>query len=195
MAGTDGKRTIIVPGIGLWWLALVARGLGTILTGIAAFAAFAWPPITLSGLVLLFGAYALARGNLSLIHALGSEPDYRWLFVGEGLTGIGVSVAAFLWPDATGHVLFYVIAGWAIAIGLIQITETRCRLKAVENDRLLMLDGIIWAVLGGILVLAQAAGMQVAVWVLGGYALVFGSLDLALGLRLRSVTRRWKNGV
>ncbi len=193
MTGRRGKS--IVPGIRLWWVALVARGLATVLTGIAALAAFAWPPISLTGLVLLFGAYALARGNLSLIHALGSEPDYRWLFVAEGLTGIGISVAAFFWPDATGQALFYVIAGWAIAIGLIQIAETRCRLKAVENNRLLMLDGIIWAVLGGTLVFARAAGMQVAVWALGGYALVFGSLDLALGLRLRSVTRRWKNGV
>ncbi len=194
MADTDGKRKSIVPGIGLWWVALVARGLGTILTGVAVFAALAWPAISLTGLVLLFGAYALARGNLSLLHALGSEPDYRWLYVAEGLIGIALSVAAFFWPEATGQALFYMIAGWAMAIGLIQIAEARCRQKAARNDWLLMLDGIIWVVLGMILVFAPAAGTQVATWVLGGYALVFGTLDIALGLRLRSVTRRWKTG-
>jgi uncharacterized membrane protein HdeD (DUF308 family) len=181
----------MVPGIRLWWLGLVVRGLATIFTGIAALAAFALPGITLSGLVLLFGGYALARGNLSLVHALGSEPDYRWLFVVEGLVGIGISVAAFVWPDATGQALFYVIAGWAITIGLVQIAEARCRHGAVKSDWPLMLGGVIWVVLGGILVFAPVAGTQVPVLVLGSYALVFGALDLALGLRLRSVTRRW----
>ena len=188
---TDGKRKSIVPGMRLWWLALVARGLATVLTGIAALAAFAWPAITLSGLVLLFGAYALSRGNLSLVRALGSAPDYRLLFVVEGLIGIGVSVAAFFWPDATGQALFYVIAGWAVVIGLMQIAEARWRYNAVKSDWLPMLGGIIWVILGGILVFAPAAGTQVAVWILGSCALVFGALDLALGLRLRSVTRRW----
>jgi uncharacterized membrane protein HdeD (DUF308 family) len=192
--GTRLRVKSLVPGIRLWWLALVARGLATVLTGLAALAAFAWPGITQAGLVLLFGAYALARGNLSLVHALGSEPDYRWLFVVEGLIGIGISAAAFVWPDATGQVLFYVIAGWAIAIGLIQIASTLWGRNAVKSDWLLMLGGVIWVILGGILVFAPAVGTQVAVSVLGIYALVFGALDLALGLRLRSVTRRWKSG-
>ncbi len=185
-----GKETV-VPDIRLWWVPLIARGLVAVLTGIAVFAALAWPAISLSGLVLLFGAYALAHGNLSLVRAFGSAPDYRWLFVVEGLTGIGLSVAAFFWSDATGKVLFYVIAGWAIIIGLIQIAEPQCHHRAIRNDRLLMLGGIIWVILGGILVFAPAAGTQMAVWVLGIYALVFGALDLAFGLRLRSVTRRW----
>ena len=48
-----------------WW-SLVIRGLVAIIVGIIA---FAWPGITLEALVLLFGAYALIDGVLSIVGA------------------------------------------------------------------------------------------------------------------------------
>ncbi len=96
-----------VSRITLKWLALVVRGLAATVIGIAA---FVWPGITVPGLVLLFGAYALAHGVLSLVQAFGRETEDRWLTVLEGLIGITVGIAAFVWPEITGQALLQVIA-------------------------------------------------------------------------------------
>ncbi len=177
-----------VSRITLKWLALVVRGVAATLIGIAA---FVWPGITVPGLVLLFGAYALAHGILSLVQAFGRETDDRWLAILEGLVGIAVGIAAFVWPEVTGQALLLVIAGWAIMIGLVQITPALWTHKLTKRDWLLMLRGLLLVVFGVILAAAPGVGGRVVIWVVGACALLLGVLDLVLGFRLRSITRRW----
>ena len=50
-----------------WWV-LVVRGVMAILFGVLA---FIWPGITLTVLVLLFGAYALVDGIFAVVLAIG----------------------------------------------------------------------------------------------------------------------------
>ncbi len=178
----------MVSRITLKWLALVVRGLAATVIGIAA---FVWPGITVPSLVLLFGAYALAHGILSLVQAFGRETEDRWLAVLEGLVGVAVGIAALVWPEVTGQALLQVIAGWAITIGLVQITQALWVHKMTKRDWLLMLRGLLLVVFGVILVAAPGVGGRAVIWVIGACVLALGALDLVLGLRLRSLTRRW----
>ena len=58
----ETERPMLHALAGCWWL-LLLRGVAAILFGVLA---FIWPGLTLVTLVLLYGAYALVDGVLSL---------------------------------------------------------------------------------------------------------------------------------
>src|SRR4026207_159607 len=82
-----------------WWV-LLLRGIAAIVFGVLA---FAWPGLTLVTLVLLYGAFALVDGVLSLIAAFSgsAKPIPTWWLIVVGLLGIGAGVVTFLWPGIT----------------------------------------------------------------------------------------------
>ncbi len=168
-----------------WW-ALVVRGVAAALIGVAAFVS---PGITLSAVMLLFGAYALAEGVLGLVYAFDSKGKSRWLFAVEGLVGIGVGIAAFAWPGITELALLYLVAGWAICFGLVEIANAVWLGEVIENEWLLGLGGLLSLVLGVALVATAGSGALAMIRVIGAYALLFGVLEIALGLRLRSLDK------
>src|SRR5260370_36552347 len=93
-----------------WW-SLVIRGIAGIAFGILT---FVWPGITLVALVLLFGAYSLIDGVMSLIGAVrAAEAHERWgVLVLEGLVGIAAAAITVLWPAVTAMALLCVVSVW-----------------------------------------------------------------------------------
>ena len=73
-----------------WW-SLVIRGFVAIALGIVT---FAWPGITVGALVLLFGAYALIDGVVSIVGAWkAARAHERWgALIFEGIVGIAAAV-------------------------------------------------------------------------------------------------------
>src|SRR5216684_817658 len=92
-----------------WWT-LALRGIAAIVFGILTFIS---PPSTLLALVILFGAYAIVDGVLSLILAI-RRPI-------EGIAGIVSGVLTFIWPGLSALVLLYLIAAWAVITGVAEI--------------------------------------------------------------------------
>jgi len=174
---------------GKWW-AVALRGLLALLFGIVA---FIWPGISLAALVFLFGAYALADGIFTVITALRAPEGYRrwWVLLLEGVFGVTAGVLAFVWPGITALVLLYLIAAWAIVTGIFEIAAAIRLRKEITGEWLLALSGIL-SVLFGVLLLAwPGAGALAVVWLIGAYAIIFGALLIALGLRLR----RWGRAI
>src|SRR5438046_7385865 len=57
--------------------------------------------------------------------------------------------------------------------------------KHIDNEWWLVLSGVASVVFGGLLIVAPVAGaLAVTLWI-GAYAVIFGALMIALGLRLR----------
>ncbi len=166
-----------------WW-SLVLRGTIGVLIGLMA---IVWPGITFAALVLLFGAYALLDGVISLTGAWrASQAHDRWgSLVFEGIAGILAAALVLFLPAITALALVYVIAAWACVTGIFEIvTAVRLR-KHIAGEWLLALGGIASVIFGILLFAAPIAGALVlALWV-GFYCLFFGALLLALGLRLR----------
>jgi uncharacterized membrane protein HdeD (DUF308 family) len=168
-----------------WW-SLVIRGIVAILMGVAA---FVWPGVTLAALVLLFGAYALLDGIVSMIGAVRAvEAHQRWgALVFEGVAGIAAAVITVLWPAITAFALVCIIAAWAILTGILEIAAAIRLRKHVAGEWLLALTGLVSVAFGMLLLVAPVAGvLAIALWV-GIYLLVFGVLLVALGIRLKSV--------
>ncbi len=170
-----------------WW-SLVLRGLAAIVLGLIT---IVWPGITLGALVLLFGAYALIDGLLSLAGAVrAAENHERWgALLFEGLAGIAAGIVTFAWPAITALTLVYVIAAWALITGVFEIAAAVRLRKVLPGEWLLALSGFASLILGILMIAVPLAGaLAIAFWV-GIYALVFGALLVALGLRLRSWTK------
>ena len=169
-----------------WWL-VVLRGVLAILFGLSA---FIWPGITWLTLILLFGVYAIADGLIAIWTGFSrtKESARWWIFLFEGLLGIGAGMVALLWPDLATLVLIYMIASWAVFTGILEIVAAIRLRHEITNEWFLALGGVLSVGVGILLFLQPAAGSLAIIWIIAGYALVFGILLVILGIRLRT----WK---
>ncbi len=167
-----------------WWL-VALRGLIAVLLGLAA---FLWPGLTWLALVYLFGFYALFDGLLAVITGVRRSKDTPrwWVFLLEGIVSIAAGVIAFLQPALTGLVILFVIAGWAIITGILEIAAAIRLRREITNEWWLALGGVASIALGILLVLRPATGGVALIWTLGAYELIFGILLIFLGFRLRN---------
>jgi len=171
-----------------WW-AVGLRGLLSIIFGALA---LVWPEIAVEALVLLFGVYVLVDGIFAIVSAIDGRGEYRqwWLVLLEGLLGVAFGVITVVWPRITAVVLLLLIAGWAIATGILQIVAAVLLRKELRGEWLLILSGILSLVLGVLLAIQPQAGAIALVWLIGAYAILFGVLLIALAFRLRGWSKQ-----
>jgi uncharacterized membrane protein HdeD (DUF308 family) len=166
-----------------WWL-LLLRGVAAIIFGILA---FFWPGVTLLTLVFLWGAYAIVDGVFSLWAAVSGRDSMtpRWWLAVVGVAGIIAGLLAFSWPGLTAGILLLFIAGWAIVIGALEIWGAIQLRKEIEGEFWLILSGLLSIAFGLIVIGQPGVGALAVVWLIAGYAVLFGCSLVALALRLR----------
>jgi uncharacterized membrane protein HdeD (DUF308 family) len=166
-----------------WWL-LLLRGLAAI-----AFGVLTWvqPGISLSALVLLFGAYSMVDGVLATWAAIAGakDHDFRWVLLLEGLLGIGVGILTFIAPAITALALLFYIAIWAIATGVLEIAAAIRLRKEIKNEWLLILAGLASVIFGALLAAQPGTGALALLWLIASYAVVFGVLLVVLAFKTR----------
>ncbi len=167
-----------------WWI-LALRGLFALLFGIMA---LIWPDVTLDVLVMLFGAYLLVDGAFTIVALVTQRGGAtNWVIpLLEGILGIVAGIATFVWPGLTQIVLLYLIAAWAIVTGILEIIAAVQLRREIEGEFLLGLVGALSLIFGVLLIVWPGPGALAVVWMIGIYAILFGILLIALGLRLRS---------
>jgi uncharacterized membrane protein HdeD (DUF308 family) len=170
-----------------WWVWML-RGSAAILFGILAFAA---PASSLAALVMLWGAYAVLDGVFALVIAARrgrAGLRWGWMFF-EGLVGIAAGVGTFAWPAITGLVLLAFIAAWAVLTGVAEIAAAIALRRELRGEWLLGASGALSVAFGALLLVRPEAGALAIAWMIGAYALVFGVLLVAFGLRLNRLRR------
>ena len=167
-----------------WW-ALALRGLVAVLFGLLT---FFLPGITLVTLVMLFGAYALVDGVFNVL-AFFRVASHQWALLIGGVVGIIAGLLTFAWPAITAIALLYVIAFWAILTGILEIVAGIRLRKAITNEWLLLLMGLLSLSFGLLILFAPGTGALAIVLWIGAYAMVFGIFLLALAFRLRGHRR------
>ncbi|MGW0197697.1 HdeD family acid-resistance protein [Nonomuraea sp. NPDC003201] len=168
-----------------WWLLLI-RGLASLIFGILA---LIWPAITLLVLVIFFGAYALVGGVAELIAGFRHGAESRaWLII-SGIIGILAGIATFIWPGITSLALLYVVAFWAIFAGVSEIIAGIKLRKAIDNEWMLIVGGILSLIFGILLLIWPAAGLLSLVWLVGIFAILHGIAMIALSFRVKNFTR------
>ena len=185
MATSELLRDEMLQDLRRNWGWILVRGIAAVLFGVLA---FIWPVITLAVLVLLWGAYALVDGVLALIAAFRIRDRGRpfWALLIVGLLGIAAGIVTFFWPGMTTLVLVAFIGAWALVMGIFQIVAAIRMRKAIEGEWLLALSGVLSVIFGVLMLWNPGAGALAVIWVIAAYAIVFGVLLIALGVRLKA---------
>jgi len=168
------------------WGWIVLRGVAAIVFGILS---FAWPGLTLTVLVLLWGAYALVDGVVAFMTAFQLKAGGRpmWSFALLGLIGIAAGLVTFARPGLTAIALLALIATWAILTGFLEIAAAVRFRKIIPNEWLLGLAGLLSVVFGVLIVMQPGAGALTVVWLIAWYSILLGLTLTMLGLRVRSL--------
>jgi uncharacterized membrane protein HdeD (DUF308 family) len=171
------------------WTFLLLRGLAAIAFGILTWTR---PGISLTALVLLFGAYALIDGMLAVSAAVSGrkEQEYWWVLLLGGLIGIGVGIMTFLNPGVTAFALLFYIAIWAITTGVLEIIVAIRVRKEVHGEWRLILAGLASVAFGAFLMARPGAGALTVLWVIAAYAVAFGILLVMLAFKVRGFRRQ-----
>jgi len=176
MNGFSAVRTLAQH----WWVILL-RGLLAILFGICA---YLWPGPTLAFVVLLWGAYALVDGIFELIAGIKG----KWgALVFLGILGIAAGLITFFYPGITAIALVWVIAFWAILVGIMQISAAIRLRKEVQGEWLWILTGILTVVLGVLLIARPGAGALSVLWLIAAFAIVWGILLCILAFKVKKL--------
>jgi uncharacterized membrane protein HdeD (DUF308 family) len=165
------------------WIWILLRGVVAIAFGTLA---IVWPGVTLFTLVILYGAYALLDGVLALIAAvMGGTFVPRWWLVLVGVILLGVGIVTLASPGITALVLLMFIGGAAVARGVFEIVGAIQIRKEIDNEWLLILNGVLCVLFGLFVLIRPGAGALALLWVIGFYAIAAGVLLVAFALRLR----------
>jgi uncharacterized membrane protein HdeD (DUF308 family) len=171
-----------------WWTTLL-RGIAWIVFGLIV---LAMPGVSLVVLTLLVGAFLLVDGVTRIISGIGghSTSEHWWVLLLTGAAGIVVGVLTFVDPAMTALALLLYLAVWAIATGLLEIVVAIQVRREITGEGWLVLSGVLSVAFGVLLMVRPGVGILSLLWLVAGYAIVFGALLIVLSFRMRHLIRQ-----
>jgi uncharacterized membrane protein HdeD (DUF308 family) len=142
-----------------------------------------WPGISLFSLVIVFGAFALARGIVQLGAAIsGGIPSGRGWLAFSGIAGIAVGVIVFFDTGISALALLYVIGAYAIVLGVIAFGGAFVLPLDGGDSLLLAFTGLISIVFGIVIFAKPGDGALVLLALIAAYALIIGVSELGVAI-------------
>jgi uncharacterized membrane protein HdeD (DUF308 family) len=155
---------------------LALRGVAAIIFGVVALAS---PGITLSALLIVFGAFVFVDGVAAIAMAITGESTLpRWVLLLDGIAGVILAGITLVAPGVTALALLYMIAIWALFTGSLMIGGAVSGETFGRPAWLMALDGIISVAFGVALIAWPGDGIVAIVWALGLYAIFAGGTML-----------------
>lgn len=176
------KKELTVLEKQLWGLG-IAQGVLAILFGILA---LFWPGLTVALLLLFFGVFVLIWGIVGIIVSLAQigSNKFWWLELLFSVLALGLAVFVLRNPEETAKIFVIFIGLTFLARGIVDLLVGMFDRDQTGDGRAFhVLAGII-GVLAGVITLLNPVSAGVAVvWVIGLYAVLYGSLFIAFAFR------------
>jgi uncharacterized membrane protein HdeD (DUF308 family) len=142
-----------------------------------------WPGISLFSLVIVFGAFALARGVIGLGTAIaGSVQAGRGWLAFSSLASIVVGVVVFFYTDMSALALLYVIGAYAIALGVLAVVGAFWLPLDGSDSVLLVLAGVVSILFGVVMFAKPGAGALALLALIAAYALIIGLTEVTVAI-------------
>jgi len=142
-----------------------------------------WPGISLYSLVIVFGAFTLARGVVGLMTAFSTNVgDGKSWLIASSLLSIVVGVVVFFYTDMSALALLYVIGAYAIALGIIAIGGAFYLPLDGGDTALFVLSGIVSILFGVVMFAEPGAGALAVLALIAAFALVTGITEIAVAI-------------
>jgi uncharacterized membrane protein HdeD (DUF308 family) len=185
MIASDPTLAVAANARRYWWLFLI-RGIFGLALGIYA---LLFPGATLAVAVLLIGAYLIVDGVIACaksIQIMRSDAHW-WVVLLEGILGIAVGLAIFMWPALSALSLAYLVGYWAIISGVASIVAALRLRRHIPNEWLYLFFGVVSVIFGLFVLVAPGAGLVYIVLSICIYGFVMGITMLGLAFRARSL--------
>ena len=142
-----------------------------------------WPNISLYSLVIVFGAFSLARGIIGLGTAIGSpiREGRGWLVL-SSLISIAFGVFVLARTDISALALLYVVGAYAITLGIVTIGGGFWLPLDGGDKALLTLTGLVSILFGIVMFAKPGAGALVLLALIAAYELVKGVSELVVSI-------------
>jgi len=172
-----------------WW-SFVVRGFVAVVFGLLI---VSWPGLSLDGLVLTFGIFALLQGILSAVPRVSKLGGRAYFLLIEGVVAILAGVLTFLgpgtermfWPEVATMTLVVFITLWAFLSGIAEgIGSFRLPVE-IKGKWLVTVSGFVCLLLGLILLFRSGLGAVGNASAIGLSAIVFGFLWSFIGFKAR----------
>jgi uncharacterized membrane protein HdeD (DUF308 family) len=166
------------------WQSFLLRGLLAIAFGVVALII---PNTMLTTLVLIFGAFVMVDGFITIASALKTQDEnsHWWVSLLEGALGVLVGGFALFAPDFTRIALILTIGVWAVAAGMLRLFVGVKMRRAVRDVLGMYLNSLAYIVFGALLLTAPIIGAVAIMWCLGMWAIFAGIALVYFAFRLR----------
>lgn len=163
---------------------IVLQGVATLLFAIVA---LFFPGLTSVDFITLFAVYATMIGVVSLIHGfrdLGKITHY-WFSLSVGMVMVAAGVYLVRHPIMDQGAFLALAGGLILIRGIADLFVSAFFSYHDEHRILWVISGVVGIIAGIMLWRYPFAGVTDFVWVLGLYALIAGSVSMALASRIR----------
>ena len=170
-----------------WWLP-VLRGVVLLVLGLLMLVQPLW---SVTALVWIFGIFALLDGIVAIVQWFVNrkDPGSGW-FLLSGLVGVAIGVVVVVWTPETAQILFYLIAGWVLILGVLGIIASVVLYRARDAGWYWVLTfGLVNFLFGLLLLTHPQESVKVVVVLLGLFAFVGGVVLVVSGFATKQVVK------
>ena len=170
-----------------WWL-LLLRGIALVILG---FYALFTPGMTLLLWAMVFGCFLIFDGLLAIVAGIAGWIGSRGWTIVRGLLALvagGFAIAhPALFGTIAGLTVIFVIAGFSIASGIMEIVVAIRERKVIEGEGWMILNGVFAILFGVVLLMAPMISLSVFIRFCGGFAILFGIIAVFVSFKLRKL--------
>ena len=166
-----------------WWTFLV-RALCAF--GIAAWA-FTSPSTMETGLVYLLAAYFIVSGVIEIIAGVSfAGADQWWALILVGALQAFLGFYMLVTPGIGPLTVAYLVAIWAIAVGLLEFVSAIRYRQILNNDFWWGFLGVLTIALGVYIIMNPGIGLLGIVYAIGVYGVLAGIALTVLAFRVKN---------
>ena len=170
------------------WRITLAQGLTWIVFGVLV---LVWPDLSLETLVALIAVCALVHAGISGAAALAvpfRSHGRAWVAL-DALAAIVAGVVVLAWPELSATSVLYVLAAWAIVLGVFQMIGAHVLPLSGERATLLAWSGVVPVTFGVVMLVRASDGALANTALIAAFAIVTGVRQVAFALDLRRLPR------